>query len=997
MKTPKEKTLKIVKIFLISFSSLILILLAFPFVFTNTITQKVKVTANTHLNGELNFKDSNLSFFKHFPSLTLTLNELKLNGSEPFKKQSLVNAKEVSLGINVFSLIFGQETEIDEIYLDDAKINIQVNRFGEANYNVYKSNADTTQTSSDEGQLKLKRIIIKNSELVYNDKSAKMKIVLKGLNYRGTGDLQNANFDLKTRAQIDQLSLTYDKKEYLKDKKVKADLITKINTNSLSFLFEKNDLIINKLPIEFSGFFDFISNGYKMDFKVKTTNSNLEDLFSALPPEFGKWVKDTKTKGKTDAAFNLTGDYIVSENKQPEIDFAINVRDGYIKHQNAPFPIENLYLNLETKLPNLDVSQLEVKLDSLYFDVNKNNLSAILKSSGFGDVMKIDSRIKSNLDLGFVSSALQIPNFELGGKLIADIVANGNYNARKRLFPKAKGTFNWENGTIKTTYYPNAIQNIQLDVKLNNPSGYFKDASLDITKGHFTFENEPFQLAAHFQNFDDVAYNIAANGTLNVGKIYQVFKVDGIDVNGKITANISLKGKQSDATGGNYAKLENKGTLSVQKIATRTTFLPLPFVIENGTFIFNQDNLNFNDFKGKYGSSDVSMNGYFQNAINFFLSDREVLKGNFKLNSTLLNTNEFFFTKEIQTQTESKKEKNIESTINQVMEVPTNLDLGFDLDARKLVYEDINIENITGKVTIQNGKIALNNGKLNIIDASALMNGSYENTGTQKANFDFKMKAAEFDIKRAYNEIKLFRELASSAENAEGIIGMDYAIKGVLNNKMEPIMPSLEGGGEITVKKVKMNNFRLMNVVSEKTEYSSLKDPDLSEIIIKSTIKNNIINIERFKAKVSLFRLRFEGQTSFDGNLNLKMRIGLPPLGIIGIPIKVTGTQDEPKIQLGKKTEDLEETIYDENAPENNTITPLQETIAPVADSTAGKEPLKTTVKDTLIHPLQKDSIQTDTATVKTLLNTAINDTIPLENIKSDSIYQLQPKKDSIR
>ena len=57
------------------------------------------------------------------------------------------------------------------------------------------------------------------------------------------------------------------------------------------------------------------------------------------------------------------------------------------------------------------------------------------------------------------------------------------------------------------------------------------------------------------------------------------------------------------------------------------------------------------------------------------------------------------------------------------------------------------------------------------------------------------MKAAEFDIKRAYNEIKMFRELASSAENAEGIIGMDYEIKGVLNNKMEPIMPSLEGGG----------------------------------------------------------------------------------------------------------------------------------------------------------------------------------------------------------
>ena len=94
---------------------------------------------------------------------------------------------------------------------------------------------------------------------------------------------------------------------------------------------------------------------------------------------------------------------------------------------------------------------------------------------------------------------------------------------------------------------------------MGNPSGYFKDASLDITKGNFTFENEPFQLTANFQNFDDVAYNIVANGTLNVGKIYQVFKVDGIDVNGKVTADVHLKGKQSDATNGNYANLENSG------------------------------------------------------------------------------------------------------------------------------------------------------------------------------------------------------------------------------------------------------------------------------------------------------------------------------------------------------------------------------------------------------------------------------------------------------
>ena len=40
------------------------------------------------------------------------------------------------------------------------------------------------------------------------------------------------------------------------------------------------------------------------------------------------------------------------------------------------------------------------------------------------------------------------------------------------------------------------------------------------------------------------------------------------------------------------------------------------------------------------------------------------------------------------------------------------------------------------------------------------------------------------------------------------------------------------------------------------------------------------------------------------------MRLGLPPLGIIGIPLTITGTQETPIVKLGKKTEDLQETEY---------------------------------------------------------------------------------------
>ncbi|MFY8005574.1 MAG: hypothetical protein ACOVNR_12035, partial [Chitinophagaceae bacterium] len=69
------------------------------------------------------------------------------------------------------------------------------------------------------------------------------------------------------------------------------------------------------------------------------------------------------------------------------------------------------------------------------------------------------------------------------------------------------------------------------------------------------------------------------------------------------------------------------------------------------------------------------------------------------------------------------------------------------------------------------------------------------------------------------------------------------------------------------------------------------------------------------------FRPKFSGQVSFDGDLNLKFRLGLPPLGIFGIPMNITGNQNNPIIRLGrgKNNEPLtERSGNEENEPEED-------------------------------------------------------------------------------
>ena len=376
---------------------------------------------------------------------------------------------------------------------------------------------------------------------------------------------------------------------------------------------------------------------------------------------------------------------------------------------------------------------------------------------------------------------------------------------------------------------------------------------------------------------------------------------------------LSLKGKQSDAEKGNYSKLNNKGTLELRNIGIASEYLPKKFIIKEGIFKINQDKMSFNNFLAAYGQSDFKMNGYLQNVFNYVTTNTGVLRGSFKVTSRYINVDEFMSsvdpnTPVTQSSAPKTETKQSENTQTGVIIIPSNLNLQLFANAQKVYFDKLNLQNATGSLSMKNGKLTMQNTGFNLIGCNVSMNANYQAVTPQKANFDYAIKATDFDIKRAYNEIEVFRKMASAAEKAQGIVSLDYQLKGRLDKNMDPVYPSLVGGGTLSVKDVKVRGLKMFNAVSKQTNSESMKNPDLSKVDIKTTVKNNIITVERFKFKFAGFRPRIEGTTSLDGKLNLKMRLGLPPFGIFGIPLTVTGTQDNPKVKVGKKTEDLEET-----------------------------------------------------------------------------------------
>ncbi|WP_330860468.1 AsmA family protein, partial [Mucilaginibacter sp.] len=307
----KKILVKTLKISAITVVSLLLLMFLLPYLFPETVTQKIKQWAAGSVNSKLSFSSTRLSFFKKFPSLTLTLNDFVLNGSVPFQNDTLVSAKEISLAIDLSS-VFKSKINVNKIYLDHALINIQVDSAGKANYSVYKSSPPKQDNKADtaSASLGIEQILIEKSHLVYDDRSLPMQINARELNYKGSGDLSKDIFDLYSHVDAASVDFYYGNKAYVLRKKVNADLVTSINTKSLAFAFQKNDLLINKLPVKFKGRFEFLKDGYDMDFKIRSDQNDLGDVFTAIPDEYAKYVDNMDISGNGIIQLDLSGKYI---------------------------------------------------------------------------------------------------------------------------------------------------------------------------------------------------------------------------------------------------------------------------------------------------------------------------------------------------------------------------------------------------------------------------------------------------------------------------------------------------------------------------------------------------------------------------------------------------------------------------------------------------------------------------------------------------------------
>ncbi|MCU0404555.1 MAG: AsmA-like C-terminal region-containing protein, partial [Chitinophagaceae bacterium] len=703
--------------------------------------------------------------------------------------------------------------------------------------------------------------------------------------------------------------------KYASEKSLDAELVTRINTGNLELTFTKNDLHINDLPLDFTGFIRFPESGYDIDLRFKSEQTNVRNVVTVLPPAYLKWLDETEVKGLASLFLDFVGSYRAETGENPSLLFGLDIEDGYVRNAQTPVPVSDLGMKFRLGIPAMNYDSLRMDLDTLHLKMGQGFLQSHFHLLNLNSP-RIKSLLKADADLGQLMQAVGYNEIMLKGKLVCDAMIDYNsetdFNSKSRRMPVAKADIAWKNGFIQTPYYPAPLKDIDMKVIITNLTGTYHDMDIDLQPITFTFEDQPFMIKADVENFDNVQYDVVSKGILDLEKISKVFIPEkyGIQVQGLIETDLKLKGNQSDAIKGLYSRLNNSGTLKLKDIKLKSNELPYPVWITSGDFHIQDDKLNADNLLLHYGSSTIKMKGYYKNLFPF-MTGTGMLKGGLTLQSDRLNLNEFLaYAVGDDSLSTGQSMPSEAGAAGGVAMLPKNLDLTLQANIREAVYDQFVMRNIKGELKLDGGKLWLKDAGAGLAGAKAILNASYEPVSTNRAVFDVDIKADSFDIQRFYKEVPLFAEMAPSAKTVKGQVSLKYQLAGNLDDNMMPVMPSLKGGGTLSLHNVQVKGLKLFSAVARKTGRDSIGNPNLKAVNLNTTIAKNIMTLERTRMKIFGFRPRIEGQASLDGRLNLRFRLGLPPFGIIGIPMTITGTMENPKVNMrkGKEEDELEET-----------------------------------------------------------------------------------------
>lgn len=439
---------------------LILILLfSIPLIFRDKIKEKVVNVINESVEARVSFGDYKLGFFKNFPNLTFSLENLSVAGVGKFEADTLAAANSINLVFNLSSLFGKGGYEVKSVIIDGAGINTVVLEDGSANWDIMKESEETeAEVEADSGvKILLKEVKLLSSSVSYVDRESDIAAWLGNVNGSLSGDLAGSKSDLVITLESDDFDFVMEDMKYINSAKATAFVNVLADIDSMIFRLRENSVTLNDLLLNFAGTVAMPGDDIETDLTFRSDETSFKSLISLIPALYMKDFQDLKAEGTFNLAGKAKGIYSSADSTMPDISLDLTVKDGLISYPALPEQIKRINLESSIFIDGTDLDKTRVDVSGFHFELAGNPFDLRFYLRTPMSDPDIDGSAKGKIDLTALTKAVPMDSIKLAGLIDLSVDMAGRMSMLEQSQYdkfKASGNISLKDMLVAMTGYP---------------------------------------------------------------------------------------------------------------------------------------------------------------------------------------------------------------------------------------------------------------------------------------------------------------------------------------------------------------------------------------------------------------------------------------------------------------------------------------------------------------------------------------------------------------
>lgn len=558
-------------------------------------------------------------------------------------------------------------------------------------------------------------------------------------------------------------------------------------------------------------------------------------------------------------------------------------------------------MNVDADLVN---NKFTLQDNSISLNAIKLNIDgwAAMQKDGVGMDIKLNTNevgFKELLSLIPAIYAKDFQDLKTDGKASLTAFAKGTLTQEQ--MPQFEVALNVENAMFRYPSLPAGVDGINISATVKNPGGNIDATEVTINPFDFTLAGNPFSLKAIVKTpTSDPDLQATAKGTLDLGKIKDVYPLEDMSLNGTIQADMNLAGKLSYIEKEQYDKMKAEGSIRLNGM--RLNMKDLPTVdIQRSTFSFSPRYLQLSETTVNIGNNDVTLDSRFENYLGYALKG-STLKGNLNISSNHLNLNDFMSTDTTAVQAQATADTTATTSSTGAIRIPENLDFNMQANLKEVLFDKMKLENVNGTLLVKNGTIDMQNLSFNTMGGSITANGAYSAPKASQPHLNAGFDMKNIGFAQAYQELGLVQQLAPIFKGLKGNFSGNLQIDTPLDENMSPVMQKVQGSGNLSTKDLSLSGVKFIDQVADIVKKPSMKEIEVKDLNLGFEIKDGRVNTQPFDLKLGDYTMNLSGSTGLDQTIDYTGKITLPSEGIgsaLGtVDMTIGGTFTSPKVGI---------------------------------------------------------------------------------------------------